>query len=125
MSRKSKSLENIGKELRESLEEINVKDIPLELLKGLKITIADEIIDERADISYQPLENVVMIVFTGLLGNSNEWTEIYEFGVMHKEWLSKFLNLENGIPSITTIRTVMSMIEPSQLEQVCVKMIIG
>lgn len=125
MSRKSKLLENIGKELRESLEEINVKDIPLELLKGLKITIADEIIDERADISYQPLENVVMIVFTGLLGNSNEWTEIYEFGVMHKEWLSKFLNLEYGIPSITTIRTVMSMIEPSQLEQVCVKMIIG
>lgn len=37
------------------------------------------------------------------MGNANEWTEIYEFGVMHKEWLLKFLDLKYGIPSITIL----------------------
>ena len=48
--------------------------------------------DYRADISYQSLENVIMITFLAIIGNCNEWTEIYEFGVIYKEWFSRFLD---------------------------------
>lgn len=84
-----------------------------------------DITDYRADISYQPLENVIMITFLSIMGNCNEWSEIYEFALIHKKWFSKFLNLEYGVPSISTLRRTMSMIDPEELERVCVDFIIS
>lgn len=123
MSRKSKLLEELGKNCKDmDFEKIEKMDI--EVLKDFSMTIENNLTDERADISYQPLVNIVMITFLALMGNANEWTEIYEFGVMHKEWLSKFLDLKYGIPSITTIRTTIGIIDTKELENICVNYMI-
>ncbi len=123
MSRKSKLLEELGKNFKDiNIEEIEKMD--KDVLKELSLTIEENLTDGRADISYQPLVNIVMITFLALMGNANEWTEIYEFGVMHKEWLSKFLDLKYGIPSITTIRTTISIIDTKELEEICVNYMI-
>ena len=123
MSKKSKLLEEIGKNLKDINIE-NIDEIDTEVLKELSIIIENNLTDERADISYQPLVNIVMITFFALIGNANEWTEIYEFGIMHEEWLSKFLDLKYGIPSITTIRTTIAITDSKELENICVNYII-
>lgn len=122
MARKSKLLESIGKEMKE-ISITNPEELGLDVLIEFT-TITKDLTDYRGTISYQPLENIVMIVFIALLSNCNEWDEIYQFGVIHKEWFSKFLNLEYGIPSVSTLRKTMAVIDPEELEELCVKFII-
>lgn len=124
MAKKSKLLEQLGESLKKANEEIIVEEVPIIFLKELTNEIKYNVIDYRADIAYQPLENIIMITFIGLLGNCNEWTEIYEFSILHENWLKKFLNLEYGIPSLSTIRKTMAVVDPKELEEVCVSIII-
>lgn len=123
MSRKSKLLEEIGKSLKDIKME-NVQELDKEVLQELKVEIEEKLTDERMDVSYQPLVNIVMITFLALMGNANEWTEIYQFGVIHKEWFGTFLDLKYGIPSVSRIRIVMGLIDPKELEEICVNFII-
>ena len=124
MARKSKQLEVLGNQINNLTNDINIKEIPIVFLEELTNNITYGITDNRAIIAYQPLENVLMITFLGLLANCNEWTEIYEFAVLHKEWLEKFLNLQYGIPSVTTMRRTMSIVDSEELETICVNIII-
>ena len=123
MARKSKLLEQLGESMKE-LTINNPKELGIPVLKEIAIMTKD-ITDYRGSISYQPLENIIMIVFVALLANCNDWNEIYNFGVIHKEWFNKFLNLEYGIPSVSTIRKTMAIIDPEELENVCVNFIIN
>ena len=72
----------------------------------------------------QILENVIMITLLAITGNCNEWPEIYEFGVIHEEWFSRFLDLKYGIPSISTLRKTMAIVDPEEVENMCVNVII-
>lgn len=121
MARKSKFLEELGKEFK-NIKVENVNDLDIDVLNEIKIHMRD-LTDYRGDISYQPLENIVLIVFIALIANCNEWTEIYQFGVIHKDWFSRFLDLKYGIPSLSTIRKTMAIIDPTELEEQCVKII--
>lgn len=122
MARKSKLLEKLGEEMKE-ISIKNPEELGLPILKEFTI-ITKDLTDYRGSISYQPLENIIMIVFIALLANCNEWNEIYQFGVIHKEWFEKFLNLKYGIPSVSTIRKTMAIIDSEELEELCVKFII-
>ena len=122
MAKKAKLLQKLGESMKDI--KIDVEDLSIDVLNEFKIHINDNIIDYRGDTSYQSIVNIVMISFLALLGNSDEWTKIYEFGIIHKEWLSKFLDLEYGIPSISTIRKTMALIDPNELEKICVDFII-
>ena len=121
MAKKSKFLEELGEAFK-NIKVENVNDLDIEALKEIKIHMRD-LTDYRGDISYQPLENIVLIVFIALMANCNEWTEIYQFGVIHKDWFSRFLDLKYGIPSISTIRKTMAIIDPAELEEQCVNII--
>lgn len=121
MARKSIFLEELGKEFK-NIKVENVNDLDIDVLNEIKIHMRD-LTDYRGDISYQPLENIVLIVFIALMANCNEWTEIYQFGVIHKDWFSRFLDLKYGIPSLSTIRKTMAIIDPTELEEQCVKII--
>lgn len=44
-------------------------------------------------------------------------TEMAEFGKEKKDWLSRFLDLSNGIPSHDTFNTVFARLKPQQFEQ--------
>ena len=109
MARKSKLLQNLGEMMKDN--NINdVNDLDIDVLKEITICMRD-VTDYRGDTSYQALENIVMIVFIALLCNCNEWDEIYQFGVIHQNWFEIFLDLEYGIPSVSTIRKTMAIIE--------------
>ncbi len=124
MPKKSKLLEELGKSLKGISDEINIEKISPAFLSELTYEIKYNLIDYRALIAYQPLENIIMITFVGLLANCNEWTEIREFALLHSEWLSKFLDLKYDIPSVSTIRKTMALVDSAELEQVCVNIII-
>ena len=70
------------------------------------------------------MEDIVMITFLALMSNANEWTEIYNFAIHHEKWLKKFLKLKNGIPSHDTIQRVISILNPQELYNDCLKYII-
>lgn len=123
MAKRSKLLEKIGKSMKDIKVEVEVEELDIEILKDITICMKN-ITDYRRDISYQPLENVIMITFLAIMGNCNEWTEIYEFAIIHQEWFSKFLDLKYGIPSISTLRKTMAIIDPEELETICVNFII-
>ena len=125
MARKSKLLWELGKNMEDikfnSSDEL--EDLNVNVLNNITIHMKN-LTDYRADISYQPLENIVMITFISILGNCNEWHEIYEFALIHKDWFSKFLDLKYGIPSVSTIRKTIALVDPEELETICVNFII-
>ena len=121
MAKKSKLLKTIGEKF--SVMKINVKDIPIDAL----VEITNEmkgLTDYRNSYSYKPLENSVMITFIGLLADCDEWEDIYDFSVLHYDWFKKFLNLEYDLPSVSTLRRNIAMIDPNELEEICVNYII-
>lgn len=65
------------------------------------------------------LEEILLIVIFALLANCNTYKEIELFMSIHYEWLKSKLKLYNGIPSITTVRRVISIINPRELESLC------
>ena len=65
------------------------------------------------------LESIFIIVIFALLANCNTYKEIELFIDIHYNWLINKLKLENGIPSISTIRRVISIINPKELENLC------
>lgn len=65
------------------------------------------------------LEEILLIAIFALLSNCNTYKEIELFIKVHYNWLKRKLKLDNGIPSISTIRRVISIINPKELEILC------
>jgi len=63
-----------------------------------------------------PLENIVFITIAAVISGANYWEEIEDFGTAKKEWLGKYLDLENGIPSHDTIARFFQMIKPQEFQ---------
>lgn len=61
-----------------------------------------------------PLVEVVLIGICAVLCGAETWTEVEEFGESKREWLGKFLKLDQGIPSHDTFRRVFSLL-PAEL----------
>jgi predicted transposase YbfD/YdcC len=49
------------------------------------------------------------------LANADDWDEIHYFAVVKEDFLRKYLELPNGIPSYDTIRRVIAMVSPEFL----------
>ena len=62
------------------------------------------------------MRDIIALVFFALLGNANEWLEIEAFGREHEEYLRKYLELPNGIPSHDTIQRVFAMVSAEYLQ---------
>ncbi|GHV43128.1 hypothetical protein FACS189490_13110 [Clostridia bacterium] len=48
--------------------------------------------------------DIIAIVFFANLANATDWTEIHLFAAEHEDFLRKYLELPNGIPSHDTIQ---------------------
>lgn len=123
MPKKSSLLKEIGNIVNENCNDVNVCDINFEILSSLNRKMMD--LDDTRNGSYDLhyMNEVVIIVFLALLSNCDEWTQIYMFSIQHEEWLKKFLKLPYRLPSISTIRRIMAMIDPKDLETICVEFI--
>lgn len=62
------------------------------------------------------LLDIIIITLCGILAGADGWDAIYDFAVIKKDWLKKFLSLKNDIPSSDTIRRVISRIKPTEFE---------
>lgn len=63
------------------------------------------------------LKDILVIVLFATLANADDWVEISIFAESHKEYLKKYIALENGVPSHDTIQRVMGLVSPEILQQ--------
>jgi predicted transposase YbfD/YdcC len=59
-----------------------------------------------------PLLNLVVIALCGTIAGADGWEEIAQFARKRHEWLSRFLDLSNGIPSHDTFGRVFAALDP-------------
>jgi len=81
------------------------------------ISIFGSIEDPRSHINQ--LHNLVDILLVGIISvicGAETWKQMIEFASSKEEFLRKFLELPNGIPSEDTINRVFSSIDSSQFE---------
>ena len=75
------------------------------------ITIYDPRQDEKVK---HKLIDVIFIVVCAMICNCNDWREIEIWAEERQDWLSKYLELPNGIPSQYTYQRVFDVIDPKQ-----------
>lgn len=65
------------------------------------------------------LIDILFIIVTAIMCKMNDLEEIYEWSVIkeNEEWLKKYIELENGIPSISTMWRVLNIISPKQFSK--------
>lgn len=123
MARKSKILEEIINlnGLAEKIDDIETLEPDVIFIKKINDN-AMMIVDERINgYVLHSVESILLLVIFAIIAKSNSFTEIYIFGCSHFEWLSKYIEFENGIPSLSTIKRVISFINPKELENILVE----
>ena len=65
------------------------------------------------------VESILLLVIFALIANCNTFVEIYLFMNKHIEWLLKYIHFDSGLPSLATIKRVIGMINPKELEDMC------
>ena len=63
------------------------------------------------------LKDILVIVLFATLANADDWVEMALFAENYQDYLRKYIELKNGVPSHDTIRRVMGMIAPEILQQ--------
>ena len=86
------------------------------------LSFFSEIEDPRIDrTKAHDLQHIIAIALMAVICGCETWEEIEEFGEMAEEWLTKVLELRNGIPSHDTFNRVFSRIDPLQMEKCFLK----
>ena len=70
---------------------------------------------QEGKIEHKLIDILILCICASISG-ADGWEMIEEFGKSRLDWLRKFLDLENGIPSHDTIARVMCRINPNKLQ---------
>lgn len=120
MARISKELQELNKLFDEELKIDEEYIESIEFDENLLLTIeenASYISDDRLpEYTLHSLESILLIVIFGIMARCNTFVEIYLFMHKHEEWLKQHIRLDSGLPSLSTIKRVIGMIIPSELE---------
>lgn len=65
-----------------------------------------------------PLHEVLIIMLLAVVCGATSYAKVEMFGISKKEWLSRFLDLEYGIPDACTFRNVIKEIDAEKLHTV-------
>ncbi|MCC3434412.1 MAG: ISAs1 family transposase, partial [Oscillatoriales cyanobacterium] len=86
-----------------------------------KITIADhfsDLEDPRVERTrHHQLIDIITLSICAVICGADTWVDIESYGRAKYEWLKKFLELPNGIPSHDTIARVFSRLNPEQFQK--------
>jgi predicted transposase YbfD/YdcC len=63
-----------------------------------------------------PLINVVVIAICAVISGADDFVAIAKFGNKKKDWLGRFLDLTNGIPSHDRFNAIFAAIKPAEFE---------
>lgn len=64
------------------------------------------------------LSSIIFVTLCGVLSGCESWDDIRSYCKTKIEWLSKYVNLDNGVPSEWTFRRVFTLLDPNFLENV-------
>ncbi len=65
--------------------------------------------------------DILFIALCTLISNGEDYEDMVEFGLQRQDWLRKYLELPNGIPSHDTFNRVLQVVDPEQLKVVLVE----
>ena len=60
------------------------------------------------------LIDIIVITICAVICGADDWTEVFDYGKAKEDWLKKFLELPNGIPSHDTFGRVFSLLCPEE-----------
>jgi hypothetical protein len=63
------------------------------------------------------LSDILFITMAAVLSGCDDWNEIELYGETKEEWLRKYVELPNGIPSHDTFNRVFSLLDPEALRE--------
>ncbi len=69
----------------------------------------------RREVTY-PLINVVVIAICAVVCGADDFVAIADFGKARRDWLSRFLDLTNGIPSHDRFNAIFAALKPGEFE---------
>ena len=72
----------------------------------------------RAHRRLHRLPDIIVIALCAVIAGAQDWQEIETFGRKRKDWLGRFLELPNGVPSHDTFERVFNRLKP-QAFQAC------
>jgi predicted transposase YbfD/YdcC len=76
-----------------------------------------ELTDPRLRKVTYPLINVVTIAICAVICGADDFVAIANFGNKKREWLSKFLDLSDGIPSHDRFNAILGALRPAEFEK--------
>ena len=76
-----------------------------------------DLTDPRVRKVTYPLINVVVIAVCAVICGADDFVAIAEFGRKRREWLARFLDLEQGIPSHDRFNAIFAAIKPAEFEK--------
>ena len=99
---------------------ISIEDISKESIDNLKEQINKQIDDPRQKKkkTYK-IWDIVITVFLAVIANCNDWDDIVVFAKSNYKFLRKYLKMTGGIPCAKTYERIISCIDSSQLESIC------
>jgi predicted transposase YbfD/YdcC len=83
-------------------------------------TLPDPRIDRTKSHS---LEAILVIAICAIICGADDWVAVEAWGNAKREWLEKFLELPNGIPSHDTFGRVFARLDPQQFQKCFLKWI--
>ena len=100
---------------------VNIEELSISELRHLK-NRAKSLTDKRMKrkCTYK-IWDIVCVALLAVISNCDEWEEIEMFGIKNKNWLRKFLLLTGGIPSAQTYERVISLLEPDEINKICIE----
>jgi len=69
------------------------------------------------------LIDILFIAVAAFIAGADDWEIVMEFAKRRESWFKKFLDLPNGIPSISTFQRTFRMIDPKQFEKCFIRWI--
>lgn len=63
------------------------------------------------------LKDILVIVLFATLADADDWVEIAMFAEAYQDYLRKYIELKNGVPSHDTFNRVMGLVSPEILQQ--------
>jgi len=83
------------------------------------LTMISEISDPRMKGKvHHPLSTIIFVALCGILCGCDSWDDIRDYCAVKKDWLSRYVNLTNGIPSSDTFRRVFTLLNPDSVEYI-------
>jgi predicted transposase YbfD/YdcC len=70
----------------------------------------------RAQVTY-PLINIVAIALCATIAGADDFVAMADWARPHKDWLGRFLDLSNGVPSHDRLNMIFRRLDPAEFER--------